>query len=179
MKRIIIVLAAIAFAAPSFATTLTSSTVPAQAKVEIMQGKINFATDTLKMVLKVQASATTDKAAQATASTSTLGSYNNGGELATANGYTQGGQTLSGCTVSLSTQTVNFTCTAPTWTTTAALTFDYVEIYDASCATNGCTNANQVVQIIPLLSGGSPTSFTSATSGPFTVTLVAGQIAFQ
>lgn len=160
MKNIIasfVVILTLALAIPAFATFPASATVANQAKVELGLGKIKLATDTLKMVLKTQAGASAD--------TASIGSYSTTGELATSGGYTLGGVTLGSCTVTLSGSAANFTCSAASWTNTSALTFDAVEIYDSSCGTNSCTNANQVVALFPI------TSFTSSSSGTFTVTL--------
>jgi hypothetical protein len=164
MKRsisLIATLAVLALATTAFATFPSSPTLANQAKVEILSGKIRVG-DTFKMVLKTQSGASGDTAA--------IGSYSTTGELATSGGYTQGGVSLSGCAVSLSSSTANFTCSAASWTNTAALTFDAVEIYDSSCGTNSCTNNNQVIALYPI------TSFTSSSSGTFTVTLPGGAI---
>lgn len=172
MKRFFVAVCLTLLTVNAYATTLTSNTMPAQAKVEVARGKIK-SSDTFKCILKVQANSTTDVAANTSASTSTLGSYNTTGELAGTGGYTQGGVTLGSCAVTLSTQTANFSCSNPSWTNTAALTFDLVEIYDSSCGTNSCDNANQVVGLYPV------TSFTSATSGTITLTLPSNLLSWQ
>ena len=164
MKRFLSVVTALsllAISASAFAAFPSVTTGANQAKVEILSGKIRIA-DTFKMVLKTKSGASTD--------TASIGSYSTTGELATSGGYTQGGVSLAGCAVTLASTTANFTCNAASWTNTTALTFDAVEIYDASCATNSCANANQVLVLAPI------TSFTSSTSGTFTVTLPAGAI---
>ena len=165
MKRLISIMASLSIltiSVSAFAAFVSVTTVPNQAKVEILSGKVRPATDVFKIVLKTKSGASTD--------TASIGSYSTTGELATASGYTQGGATLSGCAVTLASSTANLTCNAGSWTGSAAVTFDAVEIYDATCATNGCLNANQVIVLAPIA------SFTSATVGPWTVTLPAGAI---
>ena len=140
----------------------TTPVVCDQAKVEMLAGHI-VAGDSFHYILKVGANSSTD-ASSSTASSCSVGSMNTTGELVTnaATGYTQHGVTQTGCTWTLASHSVNFTCGASTWTAvSAAATFDTVEVYDATCT--GCSNANQLVAIFPI------TSFTGPTAGTYTV----------
>ena len=53
-------------------------------------------------------------------------------ELSTANGYTAGGQALSGVSLTRSTGTVTFDAADISWTLTGSITFRYGVIYAAS-----------------------------------------------
>ena len=124
-----------------------------QFKQDILSG-LHQTGDTYKIALYTQAAAT-DKNKSST-------TYNTTGELATANGYTQGGVTIATYTVGLSTDTayVDFS-TDPTWTATSTgFTADCAVIYNSS-------RSNHVLCV---LSFGSTTA---SGGGTFTVQLPA------
>jgi len=57
------------------------------------------------------------------------------GELSTANGYTNGGLSLTGLSLTrVAVNTVSFTSTAAQWTLTSSITFKYVAIVDWTTA---------------------------------------------
>ena len=115
-----------------------------QAKLDMMQG-VHAAADVYKCALYTQAAATLDK-------TSTT--YSTTGELPTANGYTQGGQTLAGYAAALSGDTAYIDWNDPAWTN-ASITADCAVIYNSS-------KSNKIVAVL---------TFASATSTNGTWTL--------
>lgn len=119
--------------------------LPTQAKVDFLSG-VHDSADTYKCALYTQAAASLD-------ATSTT--YTTTGELATANGYTQGGVTMVGFTASSSGTTgyIDWT-TDPAWPN-ASITSDAAVIYNSS-------KSNKIVAIL---------TFTSATSTNATWTL--------
>lgn len=119
--------------------------IPNQAKLDFLQG-IHDAADTYKCALFTQAAASLDAASIA---------YSTTGELATANGYTQGGVTLAGYTAALSGNTAYIDWTTdPSWAA-ASITADCAVIYNSS-------KSNKIVAIL---------TFASATSTNGTWTL--------
>jgi hypothetical protein len=129
----------------AFAAAVTN-----QFKQDILNG-VHQPADVYKIALYTQAAAT-DKNKSAT-------TYNTTGELATAGGYTQGGISLVGFTVSLSTDTAYIDWTTdPSWAS-ASFTSDAAVIYNS-------TRSNKILVV---LSFGS----TTATAGTFTVQLPA------
>jgi len=124
-----------------------------QFKQDILSGLIQTS-DTFKIVLGLQANATTWNKSIVT--------YTSTGELATANGYTQGGITIATYTVGLSTDTAYVTFTTnPSWTATSTgFTADCAMIYDS-------TRSNHVLVV---LSFGTTTA---SGGGTFTVQLPA------
>jgi len=124
-----------------------------QFKQDILSG-LHQTGDTYKIALYTQAAAT-DK-------NKSIVAYNTTGELATANGYTQGGITIATYTVGLSTDTAYVTFTVnPSWTATGAgFTADAAIIYNS-------TRSNHVLCV---LSFGSTTA---SGGGTFTVQLPA------
>lgn len=129
-----------------------AAAISTQFKQDILNGRA-FSSDTIKIALGLQANATTWNG--------TLATYTTTGELATANGYTQGGVTLSGFTVGLSSTTAYLTWSNPSWTATSTgFTSDCAVIYDSS-------NSNHVLAV---LSFGSTTA---SGGGTFTVSLPA------
>jgi hypothetical protein len=130
-----------------------AAAVSDQFKQDMLNGRA-FSSDTIKIALGLQANATTWNASLAT--------YTTTGELATSNGYTQGGIALSGFTVGLSGNTAYLTwSTNPSWTATSTgFTSDCAVIYDSS-------NSNHVLAV---LSFGSTTA---SGGGTFTVQLPA------
>lgn len=119
--------------------------IPNQAKLDFLQG-VHAAADTYKCALYTQAAASWD-------ATSTT--YGTTGELATANGYTQGGFTMSGYTAALSGSTAYIDWTTdPNWTS-SSITADGAVIYNSS-------KSDKIIAIL---------TFTSATSSSGTWTL--------
>lgn len=124
-----------------------------QLKQDVLSG-LHQTGDTYKIALGTQAAATTWNKSIVT--------YTTTGELATANGYTQGGVTIATFTVGLSGDTayVDFTVD-PTWTATSTgFTADCAVIYNS-------TRSNHVLCV---LSFGSTTA---SGGGTFTVQLPA------
>ena len=104
----------------AFAAAITD-----QFKQDILSG-LHQTGDTYKIVLGTQAAATTWNKSLAT--------YTTSGELASANGYTQGGITIATYTVGLSTDTayVDFNVD-PSWTASSTgFTADCAVIYNSS-----------------------------------------------
>lgn len=118
-----------------------------QFKQDCMNGRA-FSSDTIKIALYVQASATLGP---------TTTAYTATGEV-TGAGYTAGGLTLSGFTVGLSGNVAYLTWSNPSWSS-ATITSDSCMIYDS-------TNSNHSIAIF---------TFTSAasTNGTFTITFPA------
>lgn len=92
-------------------------TVYSNAALSMSKGSFNLASDTLVMAL-ITASYTPAP------NTDALWSAVSANEVATGAGYTAGGVVLAGVTDTLTTATVTFTCTAPTWSAFSA-TFKY------------------------------------------------------
>ncbi len=134
-----------------------AAAVTDQFKQDILNGYIRSG-DTIKIVLGTQAAAT--------GWNKTLVTYTTTGELATANGYTQGGIAIATFTVGLSTDTAYLTWSVnPSWTATSTgFTADCCAIYDT---TNNGGGANHVLCV---LSFGSTTA---SGGGTFTVQLPA------
>jgi hypothetical protein len=109
--------------------------------------------DTYKMALYV-AAATLD---------GTTSAYTATNEVASGGGYTTGGATLAGFSVSLSTNTARLTFTTPTWPT-STITARGAMIYNTSSGTNGGA-ANEMVAVVNFGSD------ISSSGGTFTVTL--------
>jgi len=130
-----------------------AAAVTDQFKQDILSG-LHQTGDTYKIALYTQAAAT-DK-------NKSIVTYNTTGELATANGYTQGGITIATYTVGLSTDTAYVTFTVnPSWTATSTgFTADSAIIYNS-------TRSNHVLVV---LSFGSTTA---SGGGTFTVQLPA------
>lgn len=139
-----------------------AAAVSDQFKQDLLNGRA-FSSDTIKIALGTQAAATTWN--------KSLTTYTTTGELATANGYTQGGLTLAGFTVGLSTDTAYLTWTNPSWTATGAgFTADCCVIYDS-------TNSNHVLAVLSFGSttasgGGTFTISFPAAGATSTITLV-------
>lgn len=112
----------------AFAAAITD-----QFKQDILNG-VHQPGDTYKIALYTQAGAT-DKNKSVTV-------YNTTGELATAGGYTQGGATLAGFTVGLSTDTAYITFTNPSWAS-ASFTADCAVIYNSS-------RSNKILAVISI-----------------------------
>lgn len=123
--------------------------IPTQAKADFLAG-VHLAADTYKCALYTQAAASLD-------ATSTT--YSTTGELATANGYTQGGVTMAGYTSATSGTTgyLDWT-TDPSWTS-ATITADAAVIYNS-------TRSNKIIAILTFTSA-------SSTNGTWTLQLPA------
>jgi len=124
-----------------------------QFKQDVLSG-LHQTGDTYKIALYTQAAAT-DK-------NKSIVAYNTTGELATANGYTQGGQTITVYTVGLSGDTAYVTFTVnPSWTATGAgFTADSAIIYNS-------TRSNHVLCVVSF------GTTTASGGGTFTVQLPA------
>lgn len=120
--------------------------IPTQAKQDFLAG-VHLSSNTYKCALFTQAAATFNAATP---------TYSTTGELATANGYTQGGFTMAGYTAGNSGTTgyIDWT-TDPNWTS-ASFTADCAVIYNSSVS-------NKIIAIL---------TFTSATSTNATWTLL-------
>lgn len=149
--------------------------IPTSYKNELMQGMHTFATAAACTAAGVPWSCCTGSGAGATCAVdtfkialyttaaATLGAatavYTTTGELATANGYTQGGATLANCAITTDGTTAYFDCTTdPSWAT-STITADCFMVYNSS-------KANRAIYIGTFAS-------TSSTNGTFTVTLPA------
>jgi hypothetical protein len=132
----------------AFAAAITD-----QFKQDILSG-LHQTGDTYKVVLGLQANATTWNKSIVT--------YTTTGELATANGYTQGGLTIATYTVGLSTDTAYVTFTVnPSWTATSTgFTSDCAMIYNS-------TRSNHVLAVVSF------GSTTASGGGTFTLQLPA------
>lgn len=125
-------------------------------KQELMKGTHDFTTDTIKIALYVQASATT-------LNNTSLATYTSTGEVSASGTYSAGGQALSGVSVSISSATAYVSwSTNPSWTS-ATITSDSCLIYNNSLKNSTANRA------IAIYSFGSTTS----TAGTFTVVLPA------
>lgn len=130
-----------------------AAAVTDQFKQDVLNG-VHQPADVYKIALYTQAAAT-DK-------NKTLTAYNTTGELATANGYTQGGITLATFTVGLSTDTayIDFSVD-PSWTATGTgFTADCAVIYNS-------TRSNKALCVISF------GTTTASGGGTFTVQLPA------
>jgi len=129
----------------AFAAAVTN-----QFKQDVLNG-VHQPADVYKIALYAQAAAT-DKNNTAT-------TYNTTGELAAAGGYTQGGISLAGFTVSLSGNTAYIDwSTDPSWPS-ASFTADAAVIYNS-------TRSNKILAVLAF-------GTTTATNGTFTVQLPA------
>jgi hypothetical protein len=132
----------------AFAAAVTN-----QFKQDVLNG-VHQPADVYKIALYTQAAAT-DK-------NNTIATYNTTGELATANGYTQGGIAIGTFTVSISGNTayIDFTVD-PSWTATGAgFTADAAIIYNSS-------RSNKVLAVLAF------GTTTASGGGTFTVQLPA------
>lgn len=125
--------------------------IPDSFKEEVLKGTHVTGTDTFKIALFTQASASYSPSA------STV--YSSTGEI-TGTGYTAGGATLASCATSLDTtnHVAMWSCTSPSWASSTITANGYV-IYNSS-------KSNKLVYI------GTFTS-TSSTNGTFTITFPA------
>ena len=114
-------------------------------KEELLQGVHNFNTDTFKIALY------TDAATMSAATTA----YSTSDEVATGSGYTAGGNTLTGATVSLTGTTAYVDFSDTTWST-ASITARGALIYNSS-------KSNKAVAVLNF--GSNKTS----SSGDFTI----------
>jgi hypothetical protein len=92
-----------------------------QAKQDFLNG-VHQSGDVYKCALYTQAAATLNKDTTA---------YTTTGEIANGNGYTTGGATLAGFSVSITGDTAHLSFTDPQWTT-ATITADAALIYNSS-----------------------------------------------
>ena len=141
-------------------------TVYSNAALGMSKGSFNLSTDTYVMIL------VTNTYTPA-ANTDHLYSDVSANELTTSGGYTVGGDVLAGVTDTLTTATVTFTCTAPTW---AAFTntFRYAVIIrraggslvagDLLLCFCDCTGGGSIT------GGGGTLTITPNASGIFTIT---------
>jgi hypothetical protein len=125
-----------------------------QYKQDVING-LHQPGDVYKVALYTQAGAT-DK-------NQSIATYNTTGELATANGYTQGGVTITGFTQGLSTHTAYLTFTNPSWTSSGAgFTTDCAIVYNS-------TRSNHVVCVVSFgsttVSGGGVLTLTLPAAG--------------
>ena len=99
------------------------------AKPKLLNGTLDLDTNAFKVALT-----TTSQALDATfaGSSGDCRYADLTAELATANGYTAGGQALSGVSLTRSTGTVTFDAADISWTLTGSITFRYGVIYAAS-----------------------------------------------
>ncbi|MGU3456560.1 hypothetical protein ACLBV5_09625 [Brevundimonas sp. M1A4_2e] len=103
------------------------------AKKKLVDGTFDLDTHTFKAALVTNVQAL----AASFAGTSTDGRYADlTAQVASGNGYTTGGATLTGVTLNRSGATVTFTSSAPSWSN-ATFTAKYVVVYDDSDANKG------------------------------------------
>ena len=139
--------------------TVSAWTVYSNAAEEVNNGSFNLTSNTLVMCMLTTAY---------TPAPNTDSTWNNCStyEVATGSGYTQGGVVLSGQSVSLTSATVTFTCTSPSWTTFAA-TFRFLVI--ARRAGGSLASTDLLLCYCDATGGGSITggggTFTVAISG--------------
>lgn len=92
-----------------------------------MKKAVNLSTDTLKvMLLSAYTYADTH---------STIADVLGAGTEATGTGYTAGGQTLTGVTVTSNAKVTTVTCTSPSWAA-STITAAFAVFYDAQGGTN-------------------------------------------
>ncbi len=132
---------------------MSTAAITDQFKQDILSG-LHQTGDTYKIVLAVGATATDWN--------KSFSIYSSTHELATANGYTQGGITIATYTVGLSADTAYVTFTVnPSWTATGAgFTADTAAIYNS-------TRSNHVLVVLTF------GSTTASGGGTFTVQLPA------
>ena len=143
-----------------------SFTVYSNGALNLSKAAINLATDTLVMVLVTNAYTPAPN-------TDALWSAVSANEVATGLGYTAGGVVLAGLSDTLTTATVTFTCTAPTWASFSAV-FRYAVIVrraagalaagDLLLTYCDCTGGGS------LTGGGGTLTITPNASGIFTIT---------
>jgi len=113
-----------------------------QAKLDILNSNLNLATDTIKAILLTSSAAFT--------AANTVYSDISANELATANGYTAGGATMSGQSLTKSTGTSTFDANDVTWTASGG------SIAAAFCALYSTTLSNRLILMVDL--GGTNTA---------------------
>jgi len=125
----------------------------------LAKGAINFNTDTLKAMLTNTAPAATN----------TTYSTVSGTELASGNGYTTGGGTLTGTAASNSSGVETVTASAYTWTSATGSMgpFRYVIIYDSTASGS---------PLVGFYDYGSATTLNGAAGETFTVTFTSGDL---
>jgi len=133
-------------------------TVYSNAVLGISKAMMNLSTDTFVMTL-------INNSYTPAANTDTLWSSVSANELSTAGGYTAGGVALASVTDTLSTATVTFTATSPSWATFTAGPFRYGVIVRRA---SGALAAGDLLLCYSDLGGGS--TITGA-GGSFTVTI--------
>lgn len=130
-----------------------------KAKVNIENGTLDLDTNTLKMILLASTSN-----ANTLSGSEILADLTN--ELATANGYTNGGITLSGLSLTNTAGSVAFTFTAPVWTASGgSITARFAAIY-ASGTLNGKVNPIVAVCLLDV----TPADVTATTGNTLTIT---------
>ena len=143
-----------------------SFTVYSNAALGMSKGSFNLASDTLVMTLLTSSYTP----APNTDATWTTISAN---EVSTGSGYTAGGVVLSGVSDTLSSATVTFTCTAPTWASFSAVFRSAVIVRRAGGALAGtdlllsycdCSGGGSIT------GGGGTLTITPNASGIFTIT---------
>ena len=143
-----------------------SFTVYSNAALGMSKGSFNLASDTLVMTLLTSSYTP----APNTDATWTTISAN---EVSTGSGYTAGGVVLSGVSDTLSSATVTFTCTAPTWASFSAVFRYAVIVRRAGGALAGtdlllsycdCSGGGSIT------GGGGTLTITPNASGIFTIT---------
>jgi hypothetical protein len=98
-----------------------------KAKLKTLNGTVNLSSDTVHIVLCTSSQALT----AAFTGTSGNAQYSDlTAELATANGYTNGGQALTSVTLTLTSATVTYNSANASWTLTGSITFKYAVIVD-------------------------------------------------
>lgn len=116
-----------------------------QFKSDLLHGNVNLTSDTFKVALYV--------AASASLAPSSTTAYTTTGEIS-GTGYTAGGVTMSGVTITQSGDTFEINWSNPSWSS-ATITADTALIYDS-------TNTNSAVAILTFTS-------TSSSSGTWTL----------